>query len=270
MLYFISLIITALTILVTLAVWLLCRSLSLKKSKNNYLKKLEETSRLTGQLAHEIKNPLSTIKVNLKLIGEDLERAKGGGGRGEIERILSGSRRKVSVVQKEAERLEQILDGFLRYISRTELNLAEADINELISDMVDFYTPQADGHSITIRQGLYPAPLKCRVDANMLKQVILNLFINAQQAMKDGGELMVKTARAKQKALIEISDTGTGIEPGKLSGIFDAYSSSRSGGRGLGLLTSKKIIEAHKGEIKVESEIGKGTSFKIFLPIYKS
>lgn len=270
MFYFICSITAALIIIIILSLCCIDKTLKYKKSKDRYLKKLQETARLTGQLAHEIKNSLSTIKVNLKLIGEDLETPKTRGQKKNLERIVKTASRKVAVVQTEADRLQQILEGFLRYLSKTELNLAETDINELLSDMVDFYTPQAHSHSITIRQGLQPEHLHCKLDANMLKQVILNLFINAQQAMPSGGELMVKTRREKQYAVIEISDTGTGIAPEKLEGIFDAYSSSRSGGSGLGLLTSKKIIEAHRGRISVNSEIGKGTSFRIMLPIHKS
>jgi signal transduction histidine kinase len=158
----------------------------IQTSKSEYLKQLEELSKLTGALAHEIKNPLSTIKINLKLVSEDLEDsdvARFGKSREQTDPRLARALRKIAVIQKETDRLEQILNGFLRYIDRTELQPASVDINSLISDMVDFYSPQARSHSITIRQGLYNEPLVCRVDADMLKQVVLNLFINAQQAM---------------------------------------------------------------------------------------
>ena len=101
----------------------------------------------------------------------------------------------------------------------------------------------------------------------MLKQVILNLFINAQQAMSDGGELIIRTGRQKKDAIIQISDTGSGIAPDKLPGIFDAFYSSRSQGTGLGLPTAKRIVEAHNGTITVDSEPGKGTLFTIRLPL---
>jgi len=239
--------------------------------KSEQLERLEELSRLTGELAHEIKNPLSTIKINLKLVAEELadlgsaefgstgaERADGRFGR---------ALRKIAVIQKETSRLEQILDGFLRYVDRTELQLASIDINELLGDMIDFYSPQAHSHSVTIRQGLHDQPLICKVDADMLKQVILNLFINSQQAMSDGGELMIRTNRQEKDAVIQISDTGSGITPERLPNIFNAYYSSRPSGSGLGLPTAKKIVEAHQGAITVNSEPGKGTSFTIRLPL---
>ena len=232
--------------------------------KNRHRKELEELSRLTGELAHEIKNPLSTIKINLKLISEELE---GSSAAADDRRQLARAIRKIGVIQKETDRLEQILDGFLRYIDRTELQLASVDVNSLLSDMVDFYSPQAHSHSITIREGLFGGPLVCKIDADMLKRAILNLFINAQQAVSDSGELIIRTYRRQKEAVIEISDTGSGIADDKLGRIFDAYYSSRPQGSGLGLATTKKIVEEHNGKITVNSKLGKGTSFTIKLPI---
>jgi two-component system sensor histidine kinase HydH len=243
----------------------------IKKSENETLEQLEMLSKLTGQLAHEIKNPLSTIKVNLKLISEELNELNSvesaSFDQGAMGPRLSRALRKISVIQKETDRLEQILDSFLRYLDRDELRLASVDVNELISDMIDFYTPQAYSSSVTIRQSLYDKSLICRLDADMLKQVILNLFINAQQAMARGGDLMVRTARQGKDAVIQISDTGSGIVPEELPHIFDAYYSSRHKGLGLGLPTAKKIVESHGGTIRVDSVPGKGTSFTIKLPV---
>ena len=241
------------------------------KNKNEYLRQIEELSKLTGALAHEIKNPLSTIKINLKLISEDLE-GSDSGQPGKIgpqidDRKFARALRKIAIVQKETDRLEQILDGFLRYVGNTELQLADFDINELVGDMVDFYSPQAYNRSITVRHSLYKEPLVCKADAGMLKQVLLNLFINAQQAMSQGGELLIRTERQKKDAVIQISDTGSGIAPDKLPRIFDAYYSGRPQGTGLGLATVRKIVHAHNGTIAVTSELGKGTSFTIKLPL---
>jgi two-component system sensor histidine kinase HydH len=231
----------------------------------------EELTRLTGELAHEIKNPLSTIKVNLKLAEESLgsvdltdpQRVLWDQSR----RYLASAARKIGIVQKETERLEQILDGFLRYVRRPELQLATVDVNELVSDMVDFYSPQAYSHALTIRQSLAARPLLCRVDPGTLKQVLLNLFLNAQQAMDQGGELMIRTDERDGAAIVQVSDTGRGIPPERLPTIFRPYYSSRSGGTGLGLATAKKIIEAHQGTISVHSEPARGTSFTIALPL---
>ncbi len=243
----------------------------IKEDKNEHLEQLEVLSKLTGQLAHEIKNPLSTIKINLKLVSEELNdlisTEIGSNSTDRISRSFTRALRKITVIQKETDRLEHILDGFLQYLDRTELQLVSVDINELISDMVDFYTPQAYSHSVAIRQGLYNEPLICRLDVDMLKQVILNLFINAQQAMGEGGELMIRTDQQEEHAVIQINDTGGGIQPDKLPHIFDAYYSSRPQGSGLGLPIAKKIVELHGGTIQVNSISGKGTSFTIRLPI---
>ena len=231
----------------------------------------EELTRLTGELAHEIRNPLSTIKVNLKLTEEALTDVSAAEPDSELSdprrQKLSSALRKITVVRKETDRLEQILDGFLRYVRRPDLQLATLNLNELVSDMIDFYSPQAHSHKLTVRQSFSSEPLMCRVDPGALKQVLLNLFINAQQAVDHDGELMIRTSRRDGRAIVQISDTGRGIPPEKLPVIFRPFSSSRSGGTGLGLATAKKIIEAHSGIITVHSEPGKGTSFTIDLPL---
>lgn len=243
------------------------RPLKTGQTSREYPKQLEELARLAGELAHEIKNPLSTIKINLKLVSEELADSSKAAPAQQHDQRFARMLRKIGVIQKEADRLEQILGGFLRYIDRTQLQLADVDVNEVISGMVDFYSPQAHSHSITIRQGLHPDPLVCKIDADMLKQVVLNLFINAQQAMSDGGELLIKTRRHEQSAVIEIGDTGPGIAQDKLANIFDAYYSLRPHGSGLGLPTAKKIVESHNGTLSVTSDVGKGTLFTITLPI---
>jgi signal transduction histidine kinase len=216
-----------------------CKAMKANKGRKGFQKQIEEISRLTGGLAHEIKNPLSTIKINLKLISEDLDRRKSDSSRKTPESAL----RKISVVQKEADRLEQILEGFLRYIDKREPNLYAMDINTLVSDMVDFYSPQSQSNSITLRSAFCDEPLICKVDPDMLKQVLLNLFLNAHQAMP--------------------------LEPERIERVFDAYYSTRPQGSGLGLPTAKKIVESHNGTISVTSKPGKGTSFAIKLPLQK-
>jgi signal transduction histidine kinase len=231
---------------------------SRRQCRRQFNARVEELSKLTGGLAHEIKNPLSTVKVNLKLISEDLDRS---------DPKQSRSVRKLAVVQKETDRLEQILDDFLRYTGRVELQCADTDLNEIVTDMVDFFSPQAYTNGITVRAGLCDGPLLCRLDKVMIKQVLLNMFLNAQQAMAKGGELLIRTARRKGSAVVEICDTGVGIEKDKIERIFDAYYSSRPSGSGLGLPTARKIIAQHGGEVTVASELGKGTIFTIRLPL---
>ena len=233
-----------------------------------------ELARLTGEMAHEVKNPLSTIKVNLKLTQEALEAIdpteSGPQASDRCSQALLSALRKITVIQKETDRLDQVVEGFLRYVRQTELQLATVDLNELVGDMIDFYWPQAHSHGLTVRHSLSEKPLMARVDPGTLKQVLLNLFLNAQQAIEKTGDLMIRTSRRDRCGVVQISDTGRGIAPERLETIFRPYSSSRSGGTGLGLATAKKIVEAHKGTIAVHSELGKGTSFTIALPLVDS
>jgi len=233
-----------------------------------------ELAHLTGEMAHEVKNPLSTIKVNLKLTQEALEAIdpteSGPQASDRCSQALLSALRKITVIQKETDRLDQVVEGFLRYVRQTELQLATVDLNELVGDMIDFYWPQAHSHGLTVRHSLSEKPLMARVDPGALKQVLLNLFLNAQQAIEKTGDLMIRTSRRDRCGVVQISDTGSGIPPERLETIFRPYSSSRSGGTGLGLATAKKIVEAHKGTITVHSELGKGTSFTIALPLVDS
>lgn len=253
-------------VVIGIAAVLICKKRTGNTNTSVHSEQLEELSKLTGELAHEIKNPLSTIKVNLKLVSEDLSSQAGQQAERENP-AFARAIRKIDVIQKEADRLEQILNSFLRYIDRAELRLADTDINELVGDMVDFYSPQAQSHSITIRQSLSSDQLVCKIDSDMLKQVILNLFLNAQQAMAGGGELMIRTAKDENFAQVQVSDTGGGIPADKLAEIFRPFYSSRPKGTGLGLPTANRIIESHHGSLAVDSELGKGTQFTIKLPL---
>jgi len=235
--------------------------------QKNHTEEVEGLTRLIGELAHEIKNPLSTVKVNLALIGEELTALKSAAPAAQPQ-ALARALRKIAVIQKETDRLEQILEGFLGYVDKTGYQLSRVDVNSLVGDMVDFYSPQAYSRSITLRQGLCAQPLVCKADIDSCKRVLLNLFINAQQAMSGGGELIIKTYQSDNNAIIEVSDTGCGIAPDKIEHVFEAYYSSRPHGTGLGLATAKKIIDAHNGHIHADSTVGKGSRFTISLPLH--
>jgi two-component system, NtrC family, sensor histidine kinase HydH len=224
---------------------------------------LAELSALTGGLAHEIRNPLSTLKVNLQLLAEDWREAS------EVVHsdLCRRSLAKIDTLQKEADRLQAILDDFLHYIGRPELNRTRVDLNEIVEDMLIFFRPQAAAHRIQVRQAMSPEPLVSPVDVGQIKQALLNLFVNAQQAMPEGGELMVRTGRdALGRACVEVTDTGCGIAPENLAKVFQAYFSTKRDGTGLGLPTTRRIVRAHGGAIDVDGEPGKGSRFTIRLP----
>lgn len=235
--------------------------------------RLAELAGMTGGLAHEIRNPLSAIKMNLQLLKEDIERkskqAAGGGGADELEGLADMYQRwqrKIGVIGSEADRLADKLNDFLRLTGRMELHPVRCDINELLDDLIDFYEPQAISKGITIRRNLCQGPLYCRIDVNLVKQAFLNLLINAVQMMEAGGELMILCREGAGQVEVEVIDTGPGIEVEQQERIFEPYYSTRTGGTGLGLSICCRIIEEHQGSIGLHSEVGKGSKFTVVLP----
>ena len=213
---------------------------------------------LAGGLAHEIKNPLSTLNINLQLLEEDLDRSDVSPTR--IRSRLEGLRREV-------KRLQEVLDDFLRFAHGYQLHLAEESVNDVVDEVLDFIGPEARQKCINIIRGADPAIKPCQLDRNLIKQAFLNILINAEQAMPEGGDLMVRTVAERDVVRIEFTDTGTGIRPEALPRIWDVYFSTKKGGTGLGLPTARRIVEEHHGAIDVHSELGKGSSFTIRLPL---
>ncbi|MBE7444516.1 MAG: two-component sensor histidine kinase [Planctomycetia bacterium] len=214
---------------------------------------------MAGGLAHEIKNPLSTLSINLQLLLEDVQSMTG--------ENCKKVRIRIQALQREIQRLEEILNDFLRFAKGQKLELEESDINEVVDEVVDFVTPETKQKKILILKS-YDAYLPpCRIDRNLIKQAILNIIINAEQAMENGGELMIRTSGNKKYLQIDIADTGHGIPQDLTEKIFQVYFSTKKTGTGLGLPTAKRIIEEHKGTISVQSEEGKGSNFSIQLPV---
>ncbi len=239
------------------AVWAAYRRIDRLQRRARQAERLAELGTLTGGLAHEIKNPLSTIQLNLQLLREDLPEDEPS-----TPRIVN----RLTTVQKEASRLRDILDDFLRYAGKMELDRKPLDLNRLLEEMVDFFNPQAQLQRVQLRLRPAEGPLVVPADERMLKQALLNLMINALHAMPQGGDLILSARRADGRTVIDVIDTGRGIEPDALPRIFQAYYSTKKGGHGLGLAISKRIIEEHGGSIAATSEVGKGTDFRIELP----
>lgn len=220
---------------------------------------LLQLAQLTGGLAHEIKNPLSTIKLNLKLLAENVEH-------GEDDRDRRGFLR-LRRLQDEVQRLHDILEEFLRYAGNMELRRQDHDLRQLVDQLVDFFRPQAESSRVVLRAALPDRPIVCKVDEGLLKQAILNLMINATQAMSEGGELLLRLNGQRDRAWLEVIDTGPGVAPEARGRMFEAYYSTRPGGSGLGLPLTRRIIRLHEGEISVDGEPGKGTRFTVALPL---
>ena len=223
-----------------------------------------DVASIAGSLVHEIKNPLSTLNINAQLLLEDWKDAA------EPREVRTVKRLKTIV--SEVERLERILQSFLRFTERHELNLESASLNDVLEELVEFFGPQAAQKGIQVRLWLDPSLEAFHFDSDLLRQVFLNLLLNSRHAMEEkGGELIVRTRQVKkdgrQWAVGEVIDTGVGIPPHARDNMFNLYFSTRKEGSGLGLATSKRITEEHGGWIDVESEIGKGSQFSVFLPM---
>lgn len=220
--------------------------------------RLAEMVQLTGGLAHEIKNPLSTIQLNLQLLQEDLPSES-----------VVGSRvhARLRTVRQEASRLREILDDFLRYAGRMTLECEPTDLNRLVEEVADFFMPQAAVNRVQLRVAPSQEPVVAEIDPRLIKQAVLNLLLNATQAMTDGGELIVGLRSEPGFARIEVTDTGPGIAEEIRARLFEAYFTTKKSGTGLGLPMTKRIADEHGGSIAVASEIGRGSVFALRLPL---
>ncbi len=218
-----------------------------------------EIARLAGGLAHEIKNPLSTIRLNMELLAEDLDEAASPAQRRALKRV--------DVVRKECQRLQALLDDFLNYAKVRRLQLEPSDLNHQIGDVLEFFSPEAASAGIDVETYLDPELPSVMLDRESFRRALLNLLLNAKQSMPHGGQLVVRTATRGDTVAIYLIDTGCGMDDRTASKMFEAFFSTKPGGSGLGLPTTQKIIAGHGGRISVESEVGHGTKFTVELPI---
>ena len=218
-----------------------------------------EIARLAGGLAHEIKNPLSTIRLNMELLAEDFQDPQNQRER----RAL----RKIDVVERECQRLQDLLEDFLNFAKVRHLNREPTDLNAQVQRLLDFFRPKAEESGIELISYLASDLPTVLLDREVFHAALLNLILNAQQALEGGGQLVARTYPTATGVALELIDTGCGIDEEARAKIFDAFFSTKSGGSGLGLPTTKKIIEAHGGSILVQSEPGRGTKFTIKLPV---
>src|SRR5262249_34527968 len=228
-----------------------------------------ELAELAGGFIHEIKNHLSTLGLNLQLLAEDFQDAQNHRERRALERIQR--------LESECQRLVEVSNDFLRFARVKDLKIAPTHLADVVEEMIDFFGPTARQANIEIKCYL-PADLPAvPLDREMFKQALLNLFLNAEQAMPQGGEVTIQATRiadcrlpiADSPPAIEMSliDTGNGMTPEVLAKVFRPFFSTRPGGTGLGLPTTRKIVEAHGGAIEAQSAPGKGTKFTIRLPL---
>ncbi len=217
-------------------------------------------SRLAGGLAHELKNPLSTIGLHLELLREQWA--------SEEDPRTRRSVRMIDTLKQEVGRLDEILQDFLLFARTDQLDRAPTDLNLLVERVVDFVRPEAAARAIRLETYLDGALPELVVDASRLRQVLLNLLINARQAIgEEGGRVELFSRREGEEAVIEVVDDGPGMDADTLAACFQVYFSRKKGGSGLGLPTVRRIVEAHGGAVELESSPGHGTRARIRLPI---
>jgi signal transduction histidine kinase len=249
----------------------------------NYSRKLAALGRLTAGVAHEVKNPLNAMTIHLellkqKLTGRTAARARAAGRAagtlmlGEAEPAAPPPEaadvlKHTEVIADEIRRLDQVMLGFLKFTKPDELRLQPIQLDALISEVVTIVEPQARAAGVDVRVDLARELPDINGDAGMLQQALLNLALNACQAMPDGGVLrFVCRPASGRRVEVLIEDGGVGIPPEHLQRIFDLYFTTRERGSGIGLSMVYRTMQLHDGEVEVQSTPGRGTTFRLLLP----
>src|SRR6266481_4876314 len=218
--------------------------------------RLAALGRITAGVAHEVKNPLNSMRLWL----ENLKESLAGEHDGEAQQA-------VQVLDKEIDRLDAVVKRFLDFTRPVELKLEATDLAELLREVVRVAQPQMQKAGVEVEEFLGNGVPEVWADRDLLKQAVLNLVLNAAEAMSTGGELRVELARRGEMAEISVSDTGRGIPLENQQKIFQLFFTTRPGGSGIGLATTFRIVQLHNGSIDFQSEAGRGTTFRIELPL---
>ena len=223
-------------------------------SQLSYAQKLAALGKLTSGVAHEIKNPLNAMVIHVALLRERLRRAS------------PETQASLDTLEKEIRRLDQVIQGFLRFTRPEDLQLTSVPLRELFDEVERLVSAEAKASGIEIETELAEELPPVHGDRELLQQVFLNLVRNAEEAMPHGGRLHLEASRTEDGVEIVIADSGVGIEPEMLEKIFDLYVTTKQKGSGIGLSMVYRIVQLHGGEIAVESQKGDGMRFTIHLP----
>lgn len=235
----------------------------LKESREQlvHAEKLASLGQLAASIAHEINNPLAGVLTYTKLLakkisGDTLEKG--------------AALDYLSKMESEVGRCSRIIRNLLDFSRQTEPMLRLVDVNQVIEQVLAMVGHQAQLQNVDVVRELSPSLPKVMADSDKLQQVFTNLTLNAIQAMSGGGKLTLRTSAANSQVRIDVQDTGCGISKENLSKLFTPFftTKEKGSGVGLGLAVVRGIIERHKGEIKVQSEVGKGTTFSVYLGVH--
>ncbi len=236
--------------------------ISEKRGREARLRRAESLASLTtlaAGVAHEIKNPLGSIGIHIQLIQKALN------GSEELDRDAIESNLKV--INEEIDRLNKIVVDFLFAVRPMDMTLEERHLNSVVFDLLEFVEPELEEGGIRLDRDLESDLPMLKLDEKHFKQALLNIVKNAIAAMPDGGTLRVSTRLSGDFVVLRISDNGIGIHEDVLGKIFEPYFTTKDFGSGIGLTLVYKVIKEHMGEISVNSDEGKGTTFTITLPI---
>lgn len=229
-----------------------------QQTEEQIRRQYHELAELAGSLAHEIKNPLSVIHMNAELLSEEIEESQWPGKRRAIG--------KVEMIKQQCHRMENLLRDFLRFAKMQELEMSVGSLNDQIQAVLNLFQAQADKQDIHISKFLDADLPNIRLNSSALQAALINLVKNAIEAMPEGGELMIHTFSLPTGVAMEMIDSGCGMDETTAMRMFEPFYSTKPEGSGLGLPTTRKIVEAHGGRINVQSEVGRGTKFSLEFP----
>jgi PAS domain S-box-containing protein len=225
--------------------------------------RLAALGRVTAGVAHEVKNPLNSMRLWLENLKENLAADSS-----QLPAAANaGAQQAVAVLDSEIDRLDRVVKRFLDFTQPVDMHLEETHLAELLRDILSVARPQAERAGVQMEEDLAGHLPPVRVDRELFKQAVLNLVLNAVEATPAGGHVAVHLVRRGEVAEVSVVDTGCGIAPEHRSRIFQLFFTTRKEGSGIGLASAFRIVQLHNGAIDFESEVGRGTTFRIELPL---